>query len=206
MTPLQTWTVELVGPKGYVHGWIKVGGEVEHKDSSRGRVTSYDPNTQTVHADWTSGPRKGTERTTKAYHVKAVDAVSRPAEGPRVPVQEPKSKVAGPTGPTIKNADLLKITIGKKVSARGLPEGVAVHEIAGSTNSHAVFHNNEHIGYLNKRSGYSTLGRSGAAYMSANRGYTTYDRTLRSLRDYGTMGEAATAVHQSALRANPPKA
>lgn len=73
MTPLQQWTVELVGPKGYVHGWIKVGADVEHKDSSRGTIRRYDPATQTAHVDWLSGPRSrvnGGSGTTKAYHLK----------------------------------------------------------------------------------------------------------------------------------------
>lgn len=71
--PLQTWTVELVGPKGYIHGWIKVGGDVEHKDSSKGVVRHYDPATQTAHVQWSSGPRaskNGGLGTTKAYHLK----------------------------------------------------------------------------------------------------------------------------------------
>lgn len=64
--------IELVGPKGYIHGWIKVGMDVTHKDSSRGRVTHYDPATQTAHVDWHAGPRaarNGGKGTTKAYHL-----------------------------------------------------------------------------------------------------------------------------------------
>lgn len=69
---LNPWVVELVGPKGYVHGWVKVGMEVEHKDGSKGTVTKYDPNTQTAHVDFKSGPRAGKANkvTTKAYHLK----------------------------------------------------------------------------------------------------------------------------------------
>jgi len=76
VTSLQQWTVELVGPKGYIHGWVKVEGMIQHKDSSRGRVTAYDKNTQTAHVDWHSGPRarvNGGKGTTKAYHIHSID-------------------------------------------------------------------------------------------------------------------------------------
>lgn len=72
IAPMSGWSVELVGPHGFVHGWVKVGMEVQHKDGSRGVVSRYDPTTQTVHADWHLGPRAGKNGgvgTTKAYHV-----------------------------------------------------------------------------------------------------------------------------------------
>lgn len=262
MTSLQQWTVELVGPKGYIHGWIKVGADIEHKDSSRGKVTAYDPNTQTVHADWHAGPRSkvnGGKGTTKAYHLKQGQGLGpghiqkppkeqqtaaefkpnatavfgghrlqvlgapnpngfvrvRHATGSEGEIHEQHlkhdsaKKVSLDTKPTIKNADLLGITIGKKAAVRNLPAGVTVHEVHGSSHSHAVFHNNEHIGYVNKRSGYSTLGRSGAAYMSKNTGYSAYDRRTSRLGDHSTISGAATHVHQSWQRtqgATDPKA
>lgn len=63
--------MELAGPKGYTHGWVRVGMDVTHKDGSRGTVAKYDPNTQTVTADWKTGPRSAnpTKATTKAYHL-----------------------------------------------------------------------------------------------------------------------------------------
>lgn len=303
MTSLQQWTVELVGPKGYIHGWIKVGGSVEHKDSSRGVVTRYDKATQTAHVSWLTGPRSTVNHgagTTKAYHLKQgqglgpghvqkppkeqqtaaefkpnatavygghrlqilgaadsngfipvrfptgseglthrnhlipdasakpldtdakarLDALTKQAEERHKPTlaeyqgkaAELKAKgvpASDLTKPTIKNADLLGITIGKKVAVRNLPAGVTVHEVHGSSHSHAVFHNNEHIGYVNKRSGYSTLGRSGAAYMSKNTGYSAYDRRTSRLGDHSTISGAATHVHQSWQRtqgATDPKA
>lgn len=211
MTSLQQWTVELVGPKGYIHGWIKVGADIEHKDSSRGRITAYDPNTQTVHADWHAGPRSkvnGGKGTTKAYHLKRESSGAPNADTKSAEVK-PVAPASNLTKPTIKNADLLGITIGKKAAVRNLPAGVAVHAIHGSSNSHAVFHNNEHIGYVNKRSGYSTLGRSGAAYMSKNTGYSAYDRRTSRLGDHSTISDAANHVHQSWQRtqgATGPKA
>lgn len=77
--------VELVGPKGYIHGWIKVGMTVTHKDGSEGLVTKYDPNTQTAHIDFKTGPRAGkaNKTTTKAYHL------IRPAEGEKKTPEAP---------------------------------------------------------------------------------------------------------------------
>lgn len=69
--PNGTIVLDLAGPKGYVHGWIKVGMTVAHKDGSYGVVRNYDPNTQTAKVDWFHGPRVGkvNKTTTKAYHV-----------------------------------------------------------------------------------------------------------------------------------------
>jgi hypothetical protein len=93
--PPVRWTIELVGPHGYIHGWIKVGMDVEHKDGSKGKVTKYDPNTQTATIDFKSGPRAGNPKktTTKAYHLKqgadpGPGHVEKPASKPDLKKQQ----------------------------------------------------------------------------------------------------------------------
>lgn len=204
---MQTWTltkapaaVELVGPHGYIHGWIKVGMDVQHKDGSVGTVRKYDPNTQTAHVDFRSGPRAGkaNKSTTKAYHVTAHTGSPEP-KAPEAAPPKAATPAAKAGAPTLKAHESLGYKLGPKVAAKDAPEGVTVHKLEGANESHAVFRNGEHIGYINKRSGYSTLGRSGAAYLSKNTGYTAYDlRHNRVALGERTLGDAAATVHRHA--------
>ena len=112
--------IELVGPKGYIHGWIKVGADVTHKDGSKGLVTKYDPNTQTAHVDWKSGPRvgKANKTTTKAYHL------VRPSEdAPKTPEKAPEAPKTVPTTHTLTSDQL---------------EAYAQHRIAGKSHQDAL--------------------------------------------------------------------
>lgn len=243
--------IDLVGPHGYIHGWIKVGMDVKHKDGSIGKVAKYDPNTQTVHADWHSGPRAGKagKATTKAYHVtehKAAPEVKAPevvpakvssphllrasrsgfsierksadaadhskqrgsllAMGYRIthdshPLgDDVKARPVAKVGvPTLKSHPALGYKLGGKVAAKGAPEGVTVHKLEGANESHAVFRDGEHIGYIDKRSGVSTVGNSGSAHYVKNTGYNAYDlRHTRVALGESTLGDAATTVHRSA--------
>jgi hypothetical protein len=123
--------VELVGPHGYIHGWIFVGADVTHKDGSKGVVKKYDPNTQTAHVDWHSGVRQGkaSKTTTKAYHLVKPGAAT-PAE-PRFPTVG-----AGKVNQTVSAADR------KAVHAAKLPPDQQMHyldlRVSGKSHQEAL--------------------------------------------------------------------
>lgn len=91
------------GPKRK-HDWVEPGIQVQHKDGSIGKVVAYEPATQTMHVQWSSGRRGGTSGTTKAYHtamVKGSEGIAAPKltgrekalYGTKFPESPPRPKV-----------------------------------------------------------------------------------------------------------------
>lgn len=98
---------------------------------------------------------------------------------------------------SVPKSPLATATLGKRMA--GSPEGLDVYPLKDTAGGNplydaAAYKDGQLVGFVKKRSGFSTVGRSGAATYSKNTGYSFYDAKGRRIGNASTRASALSSL------------